>query len=234
MVIVTVQFEYDNNKRYERLLNTFCKSINKNNPDVKIEKILIKAPKPRDSENKFLISNTKKLECWYNYLKTTTEEKIIFADCDMLNLKKIECDLDFDIGITKRDNCVLPYNGGIVFVKNNDNGKKFIELWNYVNNKMYYEWRDIHAQYRLKYGGMNQAALGYLLEKMDHGAKIKFLPCLTYNACDDNWKFINPKTIFVHIKGKLRRAVLSKARHVNCQPAIYEIMKLWKEYERID
>lgn len=211
MKIVSVQFDYPGQNRYDKLAQVLTYSIKKNCPNADFELIKLKAPDIKKKiKSKSFASNTLKLEYWLKALKETTDN-IIFIDCDMLVLGDLSSAFlsDFDIGYTKRTSSRIPYNGGVVFVKNTPQAIEFIELWNKINKKMYNDY-SIHRPWRDKYAGMNQAAFGYVLEKEKYNAKLKSFPCAEWNACVEDWVKINDNTKIVHVKGGLRRAVIGQ------------------------
>lgn len=209
MKIVSVQFDYAGLQRYKRLSEVFAYSVKKNCPNAELILKKVKAPEIKKKlRSKSFASNTLKLKLWLEVLKSTTED-VVFMDCDMLILKDISSAFigDFDIGYTKRTGSRIPYNGGVVFVKNTAASIKFIELWKKINDKMYNDY-SFHKSYRNKYAGMNQAAFGYIMETGGYKAKLKAFSCDVWNSCIENWPKINEETKIIHIKGTLRRTVL--------------------------
>jgi len=208
--IISVQFDYSGTNRYKILSQVFGYSVKKNCPNAELEMIRVRAPgHERKVRSKSFSSNTLKLDLWLNALNKT-DDNVVFMDCDMIVLKDISpaFNLDFDIGYTKRTGSHIPYNGGVVFVRNTPAAKEFIQLWKKINKKMYEDY-EFHRPWRDKYGGMNQAAFGYIMEKeKNFKAKLKEFRCDVWNSCDDNWKKLDDTTRVIHIKGGLRRSVL--------------------------
>ena len=218
MKIVSVQFDYRGFNRYEKLARVFAYSVKKNCPDADLELVKVKPPeliKPVRSRS--FASNTLKIKLWLEVLKNTKDD-VIFMDCDMLVLKDISDAFKnhFDIGYTKRTKARMPYNGGVVFVKNTPEAIEFIEYWKEINDKMYNDQK-FHYKYRNKYAGMNQAAFGYIMETGGYKAKLKAFSCDVWNACVENWATINDETRIVHIKGTLRRTVLMNSTINSCR-----------------
>lgn len=207
MKIISVYFDYAQDKRYSTMAEVLKYTAKKYCPECDFELIKLKAPM-RDGPRSFT-SNTVKMDCWIDLLNNSDDD-VLFLDCDMIILQNLHSVLsgNYDIGITKRTKSRVPYNGGFVVVKNNDKARDFMLLWQDVNTKMYKD-RLFHSKWRNKYAGMNQAALGYILEKEKFLACINYLPCKIWNSCDDDWKFLNAETKVIHIKGNLRRAIFS-------------------------
>jgi hypothetical protein len=218
MKIISIYFDYGGVDKYEKLARVFEHSIKKNSSDVDYEIIKIQAPEVK-SNNKSFESNTVKLELWMDKLKET-EDDIVFMDVDMMIVRDISDafdDHDFDIGITMRNGPHakrLPMNGGVVFVRNNEAAKEFIKLWTKANRFLYDDILRTHGTkhhrfWRSRYGGMNQAAYGYMIHNYDYDARIKEFQCSEWNACVEHWRnpVLNPRII--HVKSQLRTTVLS-------------------------
>jgi hypothetical protein len=158
-----------------------------------------------------LVSNTVKLEKWVEILTTIPDnDTVIFTDCDMLFLKDPGevFSRDFDIAYTERTQSKWTINGGVLFVKVNPRSRDFMN--HFVNvNKMMFEDPDFHQPWKNKYAGMNQSALGCILEMKKHEAKLISLPCAEYNSCGEDWPFITEKTRILHIKGQLRKILFN-------------------------
>lgn len=218
MKIITIYFDYCRVNKYEKLARVFEHSIKKNSPSVDYEIIKIQPPEIK-SNNKSFESNTAKLDLWMDKLKETDDD-IIFMDADMMILRDVSDafdDPDFDIGITMRNGPHarrLPMNGGVVFVRNNEPAREFIRLWTKANKFLYEDilkthGTKYHRYWRSRYGGMNQAAYGYMIHNYDYEAQIKEFQCSEWNACVEHWRNheLNPR--IVHVKSQLRTTVLS-------------------------
>jgi lipopolysaccharide biosynthesis glycosyltransferase len=207
--IVSIQFDYNGLRKYEKLAEVFEYSVKKNCPEADLELLKVKPPELKKKiRSKSFASNTLKLKLWLKVLKNTDDD-VVFMDCDMIVLKDISDVFKnrFDIGYTKRTGSRIPYNGGVMFVKNTPEAIKFVELWKEINDKMYNDY-SFHHTWRNKYAGMNQAAFGYIMETGGYKAKLKSFSCDIWNSCVENWPKINDETRIVHIKGALRRSVL--------------------------
>jgi len=196
MILLTVQFDPGRSTNYQRLLEVFKISVEKNMPDVEFVNIRIDAPDRKISVARNLTYNTEKLRIWTNFIDSHPNENIILADCDMLCVKDPSRIFlkNFDIGITFKS-CEIkksPMNGGIVFIKNNPKAREFMHLWRDINNQMYQD-RLFHNQWRGKYLGMNQAAFGYIYEILKPDCNLLEVPTLKYNAVDCDWKSVNDR-----------------------------------------
>jgi hypothetical protein len=211
--IVTVQFDYPlelNKPKYSKLLEAFRRSVRLTMPGATFEEHRIPAPDPVEGRDLAFVSNTVKLQKWVEVMDSANEP-VIFADCDMLatGCAKHVFDRDFDVAYTARtqpSRCII--NGGVIFAKPTAYARAFFRRFLEVNLKMFDD-PGFHAPWKQKYVGYNQAAFGYLLENPDYQAALLELPCRVYNAVDNDWHMIDGNTVFVHIKGQLRRYVLA-------------------------
>ncbi len=240
MDLVTVQFEYNNSNYFKRLLDVFIQSC----IDVLgSEPIVYKIPCPLNGMARpgaWRHNNTDKLEVWNDHIQNATQDTVLI-DCDMLIMQDFSevWQHDFDVAITKRSEKKsklrqfpngIPYNGGVVFVRNTDSAKRFIQAWTDCNRYLFENTR-AHSGYLKKYAGMNQAALGYLLEARNGYdiCKVIDVPCAKYNACaPDFWENGNAK--IVHIKGDLRKEVFS--RQPKKDAPTYKYVSIWKDIEQ--
>lgn len=214
MRALTVYFDYGSDD-YSRLLKVFKNSWDKN-ATFPLE--IIKADVREGSRKWPYHANTEKLKIWADNFNQDT----LFIDCDMLCQK---CPIDgFDvenIGIAKRST-VAPFNGGVIFAKHTDYTKNYIAELVAVNEKMYKD-RDFHSDYRSKYAGINQAAMGYLFE---NGYEYTEIP-ESYNLCQpwDNWETAH----LIHIKqNQLRDVCLGRIKRP--PERLAKIKDLWDSY----
>jgi hypothetical protein len=227
--IVTVHFDHPDKHAYRFLLGAFRESVYRNMPDSELSIVEIPPPQ-RDSKNARPWSdNTVKIREWLSAL--SMEYNLIFADCDMIitgDLSTAFENYDFDIAYTKRpQRSKHPLNGGIVFVRSSEKAHDFIKLWTVTNEKMYRD-KQFHKSYQPKYGGINQSALGHLLETGDYDANVIDLPCEIWNACDESWNRLRDDVKAIHYKGALRNDVISRA-----QIRFPKAIEIWDEYNAI-
>ena len=215
---VTVSFDkYGGN--YERLLRAFINSWEANS-SIPLEVHRINPPETYGRSAAFYY-NHRKLRQWID----SVDQDTIFIDCDMLCLKDPVDGFDLvdHIGYTDREG-PIPFNGGVVFVKNTKESKEFLKKWYDIDEKMLYDEKFHKDYYHPKYAGMNQSSMGWMYENgYDH--LIRVLPDI-YNKCDGwtGWQ----QAKMVHVKGHLRNCCLfDRSRDVNYIMAIKEV---WKQY----
>lgn len=228
MRIVTVQFDTPDRNTYEKLYVVFRRSLEQYMPDVPVDLIQLEAPAREKNQKYGFLANTIKLKAWVDYLEERDEgDEIIFSDCDMMALQSAyhAFDEDFDVAYTRRKvGDRVPINNGILMVRVNERSKAFFREWLRINDVMFYEDKDLHAKWKKKYPGMNQAAFGYMLEEGRDGTKLHEYSTREWNAVECDWPHIGGKTVFVHFKGQLRRKVFSGAR-VN--GVMSDVVSMW-------
>lgn len=241
--IVTVQFDFEQSTDYARLLAVFEKSVRDKMPRAEFVCHRIPAPAHRpDTLHKAMTANTKKLHIWSKEM-TAADCPVIFCDCDMLatgDLSEVfgwfeyqqsegEIKKPFDVAFTERD-AKYPLNAGAVYARPTDEARLFFTQWD-AANLLLFNNRSLHRVWREKYAGMNQAALGYLLETQRVTAKVARIPCQIWNACDGDWSSFSSSTRLVHVKGKLRSAVLGNLAVSQMEPHLQPIAEIWRGYE---
>jgi len=219
-------------KKYDILSRVLEYSIQKNCPDADLEMLRIPPPKGYPSKRCFA-ANTLKIQKWVDIMNITNDN-IVFLDCDMLVLRDISdiFEDDFDIGLTIRGTGSIPYNGGAVFVRNSQKAKDYMELWNEVNIHLYNNPKE-HNYWRNKkgYAGMNQAALGCLMETKKYQANVKKYPCAIWNLCRNHWNKITDESRILHIKSGLRKAVFARASSI-IVAKYQKAISIWLQYAK--
>lgn len=179
-----------------------------------------------------LATNTDKLREWGRIVDEAPDgDTIALLDSDMMALGTIDGAFatPFDVACTDKQHCQkLPFNGGAVFVRVNERSRAFMRTWVEVNDRLFANPEE-HAPYRGRFGGMNQAALGYMLERMTIDVAFRWLPCATWNCCDEVlWRAWRGARL-VHIKSGLRRAIFNGSVY---RPHLAELRAIYFEHER--
>lgn len=229
MRIVTVVFGGD---PYVRFAHVFRRSVQRAMPAVRFT--ALRGRKPIDDGRPWdCRMNTEKLRLWVAAAERYTGEDLILADCDMLavgDAAHVFEDRDFDIGYTTRSEG-LPLNGGILFVRPTRAARRWLRALERVNAEMRAD-PEFHAPWRQRYHGMNQAAMGYLIEYPLAGVRVRPFPCRRYNAVSlADWSSIDGGTVFVHVKSSLRKVVLGLPVTTREAAACARAAQLWREAE---
>jgi hypothetical protein len=231
MKIVGVVFDYNEGDRYERLTRVWAKSIEVNCPAAEVS--ILKIQPPKKTKRKIgLSSNWHKFKSWIDFARDQRDgEHVILMDTDMIVLDDLRpaFNEEFDIGITRRTKANWPYNGGVVFVKISDATREFLRKWGEIDEHMYRDEK-FHAPYSKKYKGQNQSSLGWMVEH-NESVKIREFPCAIWNACNEDWIYIDNNTKVIHLKSNLRLCCLGE------QPGPPSKMRRafneYKKYERM-
>ena len=235
MRLICVQFDYERSANYARLLSVFRASCARHMPAVHFESLALPAPNIGVGKLRSWGSNVYKLRRWAK-IAAETAEPLILADCDMLCMRSIESAFDaatagdFDIAYTKRTNERLPLNGGLVFVRPTAAARRFLARWREIDERMFNDPM-FHRPWHTATCGMNQASFWYLVKKElpSLGARVVALPCAEWNACDEDWPNIDETTRVLHIKGRLRYAVLGETRIEDMTPDLQRAAMVWRE-----
>jgi hypothetical protein len=178
--------------------------------------------------------NTQKLDHWVDVATRAPDgSRIALLDADTVIVRPLDAvwDISFDLAYTRREKSRLPLNAGVVFMRVTERSRAFLYAWRDENRRMLRD-RVRHAEWRRKYGGMNQAALGCLFESgIASTLNLVALACREWNCEDSCWSTFDPAVArIVHIKSGLRRALFLRAIGIN--PAIRPLFMLWRQLER--
>lgn len=182
--------------------------------------------------NQSHVHNTQKLEHWADRIAAADDgDRLLLIDSDTLILRSLDdvWDLPFDLAFTVRpDECLLPFNGGVMFARVTAAVREFFERWRAENMKMLGD-RDYHDVWRKRFGGINQAAFGSVMNQPITDIDVLPLPCAEWNCEDFTWKDFSDSTRILHVKGALRRRIFG--RRVDADPEIEQLARVWLQAE---
>lgn len=207
--IVTVQFNHEGCHDFTTLLDVFRSSVLRLMRAAEYDEYRIAAPDPDEGKSRHFKDNSVKLRIWNDHMKKT-KRPVIFCDCDMVCLRPAfhAFKVPFDVGVTFRNHVGDPImNGGIVMARPTQAARDFFQRWLDVNDEMYAD-ESLRAEYKDRWCGMNQAAFGKLYSEPPV-AKVHEFATREWNAVDSDWGNIDSETVFLHVKGKLRKLVLA-------------------------
>lgn len=198
-------------------------------PDV--EFITIKIQKELKSNGRHIGygANTAKLTAQNKYIQAVDDD-VILIDADMMCTgdAKEAFSHRFDVAYTMRTKTrpgCPNLNGGVLMIRNNEEAKEWFQLLEVVNHQMYIN-EEFHNRWVKQYPGMNQSALGYMLEESWLKTTLHEYKTLKWNAVDCDWADIGDDTVFVHCKGKLREAIKN-----NTGPGyLAKLVNLWYSF----
>lgn len=240
MRLVSVLFpEPDPRRRgvYERLARALTRSAAANSPatsldlihpDPEHERLAALWRRGHDPQRDSLIANTRKLEIWQEAVEAAPAGEVLgLLDCDLLilgDLSEIEL-LRFDVAYTSRPAAApYPLNAGVFFIRVSERSRGFLADWRALNSRMLTDPR-LHEPARQRFGGINQASLGILLERA--GVDALALPCVTWNCEDASWLSFGPRTRIVHVKSQLRQACFGERA---LEPWSRPLVTAWKRH----
>ena len=178
------------------------------------------------------VTNTQKMQHWHELVAAAPDgARLLLVDADTMILRPLLdlWDQPFDFAYTTKPSR-FPFNSGVIAVRVSDAVRRFFATWLEENRRMLGD--PVHHQvWRRKYGGINQAALGLLLERGDHRTlAVRELPCLEWNCDDSSWSAFDPNvTRIVHVKSALRAAIFFG--HAVALPTL-RLVKLWRALEQ--
>lgn len=235
MRFVTTLFN-DGDRKYEALTNVLVKSAKLYSPEIHLEVNRIAAD-DRDlkrtgyGRQKSYTQNTRKTRHHCHVVNSAQDgELLCLMDSDTMFLREC-CDVEhlmegYDFGYTKRKSGFY-INSGVVFVRVSLLTRQMYCDWN-NNAVLMLSNRDLHFQYKAKYGGINQCALMHTLKAYPQ-LKVLELPCEEWNSTKETWPTALEKAKIVHVLGDLRRSVTSKRFAV---PAyLMPLVDKWKSIE---
>lgn len=195
--------------------------------DIRVERI--EPPSYRSAMgNRSHVWNTQKLAWWRDRVFEAQDgARLLLIDGDTAILRSLDpvWSLDFDIAYTVRERG-LPLNGGVVFLRVSDRTREFVRSW-WEHNVRFLGDAALHQPWARKYAGINQSALGCVLETVAHGCHLVQLGCREWNACSP--ELYSPGvTRILHIKSRLRRATFGTEP---AAPNMADPIRLWHGLE---
>ncbi len=177
-------------------------------------------------------NNTWKLDYWCSRIEHAEDgARVLLMDTDMVILRPLDAvwQQPFDVAYTTRP-AEYPFNAGVVFVRVSEVSRAFVRLWRDENRRMFAD-RAYHRPWRRKYGGMNQAALGCVLESAQRQTlSILPLSCAEWNSEDASWPAFDPAVCRVlHVKSALRRTIFGSGPPLR---ELQHLARLWGDLER--
>ncbi len=236
--LIACYFGPPRDQQWSRLATVLSHTVSRHCPgwDVSIERI---QPPPMTSAvgSTANVANTQKLDYWAAAVEACPDgARVLLIDVDTFLLRGLNdvWDLPFDVAYTTRDTSGFryPLNAGVVFLRVSDPVRQLIALWRDENRRMLAD-AAYHRPWFKTYGGINQAALGKVLEEgapTRLGVSTTALPCQEWNCEDSTWESFAPElTRIVHVKSALRLAVFHLSTPL---PKVRPLERLWRELEK--
>lgn len=177
-------------------------------------------------------NNSAKLDRWRDLVAAASDgDRVLLVDGDTMITGPLDdaWDRSFDLAYTFAADR-LPLNAGVVFVRVSAATRGFLEQWAAVNRSFLGDASALRP-WRARYAGINQAALGFMLERAGHGCAIERLDGAIWNCEDSNWRRFDPAaTRIVHLKSELRRALF---RGLATRRDLAPIVAAWRAEEAL-
>lgn len=206
---------------YPRLLKVLRQSVKQNSPATPLVVFETAAdtgirsahPNASQKARDSFVANTQKMRHWQEAVDALPDGEVLcLLDADTMVLRDLSDaeEMPFDVTYTARpDTSRFPINSGVVLVRGSSRSRTFFRRWRAVNEEMLAN-PDFHQEYRAKWGGINQAALGAMIADPGEVDLVR-LECAEWNCEDTTWKDYDPdKTRIVHVKGRLRKTCLNQ------------------------
>lgn len=228
MTYISCVIESATDPFYKKLAEVFFNSVAHHNP----EATLISLEETRTLIPPKYEATTTAVQ-YAAALAPVISDVLIIADADMLQTAPItDDDLNgkWEIAVTIRDSS-KPLNSGLVIAKPTEYAYEFLSQWARVSRDLIREKnRPLYTRYAQRYGGSDQAALGWMLEHWDTcSGLIKELPCSIWNLTQTEWEHFEPGVSkFVHMKSKLHKVLSGQKRSLTQKEN--QILREWESH----
>ena len=179
------------------------------------------------------VENTQKMEHWHHLVSTAPDgAQLLLTDADTMILRPLDdlWDREFDLAYTTKESR-FPFNSGVVALRVSPEVRAFVAAWRDENLRMLGDGQH-HQEWRRRYGGINQASLGCMLEQGErYGVRLGTLPCREWNCEDSSWAAFDPHvTRLVHLKSSLRKALFHRG-YLGHLAQLRPLITIWRQLE---
>ncbi len=223
-------------ERWPRMARTFTYSARVHCADWQLTIAKLPTPQRAPSATDSHTANTAKLEYWCDQVAACADgDEVLLIDVDTAILRPLD-DVwaqPFDIAYTVRPSGYPhPLNGGVVFLRVSLTARLFMAAWRTRNREMLND-RALRDHWR-KYAGINQRALGSLLEERPNDfGHLLTLPCAEWNCEDSTWSSFDPTTTrIMHIKSALRSTIFDSPGRPPLKPHLRTLARRWSAIEQ--
>lgn len=202
-------------------------------PDDDLIAVINKRPHAR---KQLYLDNVRKLKHHCQIVQEARDGEVLcLIDADTMvlgDLAAVEMD-GIDILLTSRPpSCAYPLNTGVIFVRASRWTQRFCIDWQETAEAMLAS-ESFHIEWKGKFGGITQAALGYLRKQTtaDMTVRIADIPCSIWNCENDCLKreLFTEQTKVVHVHGNLRKVLFNFEQPYNRQ--VSTLAERWRGYE---
>lgn len=225
----------DAGTRYFRMAEVLQRSAKVHGVDVTINTIKDTDEELEGKLHGSYYQNCRKTKHHANLIASHADgDVVVLLDADMLVLRPLAVELlealgDKDIAITYRP-ASHPFmlNSGFIATRVSGLTKQLHQAWSQRAAEMVQEPRLYH-RFRHRYGGVNQSALGSLLEEAEwEHVDIAGLSTLEWNAVMLEHHAAVERSRVVHLLGSLRKYCLGNSCPLSHQ--LYPLVQIWNSY----
>lgn len=183
------------------------------------------------------VDNVRKTRHLHDIVQRTPDGQLLgLLDVDTMIVRDLSpiAAAEFDLAYTVRPpKSQWRINSGVVFLRTSPRVRAWFRTWLDITLQML-EDESFHNAWRGEprfYGGINQAALGWLLEHQGNGVrrlKTLELPCAEWNSVSTLWG--NPAERIVHVMSQLREVALGRSR--SRDEGLNRVAQRWQEFDR--
>lgn len=194
-------------------------------------------PEPVTAADEKIAGNVRQFKRWGAAVKHHNDgDRLLLLDTDMYARRDIggifDAAGDPDLFYTTRPGAAewKPLSTGVLGVLVSDRTRAFFQR---MEARIYELLAGQHAAARIKYGGIQQPALGTLLEEgAAKGMTVTALPCSEWNASAPENYGQGQDARLVHVHGSVpRRAVLGQSDYAETRYA--DLVKEWRRLEAL-
>lgn len=178
------------------------------------------------------LANTRKLEEWRRIVEAAPDGTCLaLLDADTWVQRPLDpvWEQAFDLAYTVRSGWPIAFNLGVLFVRVSPRIRRFWDAWVDENRQML-EQVEARRAWRQRFGGVNQAAFGALLESGALRAlDVLELSCREWNCEDSAWAAFDPRVTRIgHLKSQARAMALGDAPTT---PALRPLVQAWRQID---
>lgn len=225
---------YFGGKKFRRMARVLRYTAKKHCPDwdVNIRRVDVKLFSTSHYAKHTHLVNTQKMYEWDQVIRRAPDgAQILLIDTDTFITRPLTgiWNHEFDLAYTTKPGERFPLNSGVVFVRVTPELRRFFAAWWETNLNLLRHAKE-HHRWRKRYGGINQAAFGAMLDGGLGDLRAIELPCREWNCEETSWRGFDKTTRIVHVKSGLRRAIFSgeTPRKIGIAP----LATRWKKLER--
>jgi len=208
--------------------------------DVNVERIAPERKVANQYGDPGYTANALKLDRWVQLVNEARDgDRLLLIDTDTVVLAPLDpvWDMAFDVALTtKVSGSRPPFNAGVVFCRVNERTRSFFRYWRFCDEEMLRNG-GLFQDVRKRYVGLNQSALGWMLELRGQPGRLpdiedlflRWIPCSEWNAEESCW-LTEPleRARVLHVKGALAATVFKRRA---AEVGLIPLADMWRQLE---